>query len=206
MDTWENDTFHLFISHTSKNSKDCTKLKDELKAYGISGFVAHADVQPTLQWQDVIENALHTADALAAMLTKDFVNSKWCDQEVGVAIGRGTLVVPVRLGADPHGFIGKYQGYTASDKNFKLIAKNLAEILINNKSTSSKMTHALVSLFENSDSFAGAKDNMDKLEMITALPSELATRIKSAQKNNGQIRSSFGVPERVKTLLKKYGY
>ena len=49
-------------------------------------------------------------DALAAILTPGFNESKWTDQEVGVAVGRGSLIIPIRKGMNPYGFIGKYQG------------------------------------------------------------------------------------------------
>jgi hypothetical protein len=42
------------------------------------------------------------------MLTPDFSGSQWCDQEVGFALAQRKLVVPLKFGADPHGFIGKY--------------------------------------------------------------------------------------------------
>lgn len=42
-------------------------------------------------------------------MTNDFVTSRWCDQEVGWALGRGLIVIPVRLTRDPHGFMGGIQ-------------------------------------------------------------------------------------------------
>ena len=48
-------------------------------------------------------------DALIAILTPGFNESKWTDQEIGVAIGRKVPIVPIRIGLDPYGFIGKYQ-------------------------------------------------------------------------------------------------
>src|SRR5262249_54560409 len=73
-------------------------------------FVAHEDIEPSLEWQDVIEEALKTCGAMVAWLTPDFPTSDWTDQEIGYCLARETLVIPVRVGLDPYGFVGKYQG------------------------------------------------------------------------------------------------
>ena len=80
-----------------------------MQLFGISCFVAHSDIEPTRTWQKEIEKALFSMDVLIALMTEDFSDSNWTDQEIGVAIGRNVLILPIRMGADPYGFIGKYQ-------------------------------------------------------------------------------------------------
>ena len=48
-------------------------------------------------------------DALVALLTENFHDSNWTDQEVGVAIGRDVPVITIRMGTDPYGLMGKWQ-------------------------------------------------------------------------------------------------
>lgn len=64
--------FRLFISHISKEKIKATRLKECLVPYGISGFVAHEDIHPTLEWQDEIMRALFHMDAFIAMHTPGF--------------------------------------------------------------------------------------------------------------------------------------
>jgi len=106
---WVPGRFGLFISHCSSIRSDATALQVALAWFGITGFVAHIDIEPSREWQEEIELALETMDALAAMLTKDYSQSSWCDQEVGVALGRGCLVVPIKIDLDLYGFIGRTQ-------------------------------------------------------------------------------------------------
>ncbi len=110
---WKTGFFRLFISHTSPNKISAHNLKAALPKYRIAAFVAHDDIDPTKEWQLEIERALRTADSLAAIITPDFIESRWCDQEVGFAFGRGKLVVPLCKESVPHGFLGKYQGFQA---------------------------------------------------------------------------------------------
>jgi hypothetical protein len=78
----ETTRFRLFISHIAKDKDKATRLRDCLLSYEISGFVAHEDIDATLERQLEIERALYTMDALLAFHTKGFK-----EQEVGFALG-----------------------------------------------------------------------------------------------------------------------
>jgi hypothetical protein len=60
---WEANHFRLFISHLSVFKAKVGELQMALRRYGISGFVAHVDIEPTREWQDEIESALLSMDA-----------------------------------------------------------------------------------------------------------------------------------------------
>ncbi|MCH8204630.1 MAG: toll/interleukin-1 receptor domain-containing protein, partial [Candidatus Hydrogenedentes bacterium] len=107
---WGDGHVRVFLSHKATCKENASKLKQALARYGISCFVAHEDIEPTEEWQREIERALFSMDALVALLTEDYHNSNWTDQEVGVAIGRNVLLIAVRLGSDPYGLMGKGQG------------------------------------------------------------------------------------------------
>ena len=106
---WGGSGFRLFLSHKSEVKKETAALKDRLALFGVSAFVAHEDIHPTREWQNEIENALHTMDAFAALLTHGFHDSDWTDQEVGFGLARGVPVIAVGLGRNPYGFLGKFQ-------------------------------------------------------------------------------------------------
>jgi len=114
---WGNEKIRIFLSHKSEVMKETGKLKKELSFYGVSCFVAHKDIEPTRLWQDEIENALYSMDILVAIMTDDFKNSNWTDQEIGFAMGRKKPIISLRMGTDPYGFIGKYQGIKTSWEN-----------------------------------------------------------------------------------------
>ena len=126
---WQTGFFRLFISHTHPNKVSAHNLKAALGKYGIAAFVAHDDIEPIKEWQLEIERALRTADALAAIITPDFVDSRWCDQEVGFAFGRGKLVIPLCKETAPHGFLGEYQGFLAKGLQAPDVAEQLFQIL-----------------------------------------------------------------------------
>jgi TIR domain len=111
---WGDKGFRLFLSHKSEVKKETAELKEKLGLFGVSAFVAHEDIEPSRTWLAEIENALHSMDAFAALVTENFHDSDWTDQEVGFALARRVPVIAVKLGRDPYGFLGKFQALRAS--------------------------------------------------------------------------------------------
>ena len=66
------------------------------------------------------------------------------------------------------------------------------------------MAEVLVNLFEDSGSFADAKARVGYLEELDVWESGFIPRIEAAAEANSQISGSWGVPERVAALGKKW--
>ena len=126
---WGEGRIRAFISHKAKDKKLANEIKQCLDSYGIASFVSHEDIEPMKEWVAEIERALLSLDLLIALLTEEFSDSNWTDQEIGAAIGRRKLIIPVRMGKDPYGFIGKYQAIQGSGKNAPQICKEIIEFL-----------------------------------------------------------------------------
>ncbi len=201
---WQPRMLRLFLSHVSKHKVAVSKLKFQLGKFGIDSFVAHEDIEPSLEWQHEIELALRSMHVLVALLTPDFHHSKWTDQEVGVALGKGTLVIPVRLGLDPYGFIGKFQGLPG-DLDFPAgIASSLVDLLLKHKSTADRMQEALIVGLEEAASFDAAKVVTKKIAGLRHIPTAQLSRMEIAVKKNSQVRNSFDVPERIQQIVQRF--
>ena len=201
---WLPGMLRLFLSHVSVHKVEVSKLKSEFRKFGISSFVAHEDIEPNLEWQREIELALRSMHALVALLTPDFHDSKWTDQEVGFAIGKGALVIPVRLGLDPYGFIGKLQGSPGKLDAPDTLASGVVDLLLKSKRTAGTMREALVVGLEKSPSFAVSKAIAVKVEGIKFFTSEQLVRMEAACNNNEQVTNSFNVPERIKRVIHRF--
>jgi len=201
---WRKGMFRLFISHLAVHKKWAGELQEALLHYGISGFVAHNDIEPTTEWQNQIETALSTCDALVALLHDKFHESKWTDQEIGFAMGRAVPVFSVRLGEAPYGFIGRFQAFNGNASAPSELACELFESYRKNKQTKRKMSEILVGLFEQSGTFAEAKERIGYLEPMEDWEPSFATRIRAAAESNSQIARAFGVPARAEKLAVKW--
>lgn len=205
-DLWKSPGFlRVFLSHKAEYKVEAADLKDELTNYGVTCFVAHEDIEPTHQWQGDIENALLSMEVLVALLTPEFQDSNWTDQEVGIAIGRQVPVIPVRLGKDPYGFIGKYQAFPGYGKASDMLAKGLFNIIFTKlPSLESRVTEALVARFESATSYRHANTSMHYLNRIKTIPSYLIKRLEKTPEKNNQVAGAWTAMNGLPQLLKRF--
>jgi len=168
--------------------------------------VAHEQIHPSLEWQQEIERALRTMDAMVAMVTPDFPKSKWTDQEVGFALGRGLLVIPIRLGLDPYGFFGKHQAVRGTGRKAREIAADIYEALAVNPLTQARMVGPAVDRLVVSSSFRNAEANARRLLRFPRVNPEQLRRVEQACLENGQISEAADCPALIAELFAKHRY
>ena len=211
---WGVGEVRVFISHKAEYKVLANDVKSSFRNYGFASFVAHEDIEPMQEWQSEIERALFSMDLLVALLTDKFNESNWTDQEIGVAIGRQVPVIPVRIGQDPYGFLGKYQAIQES--NAPKIVDEIIEYLLRHQSISSRLKQlaeeALATVVADNSS-------VDRTNILTRVSSEidraspeLAEALTTAftneygQLNVGKIFETLirgvGVNERLRDLAK----
>ncbi len=201
---WTPGYFRLFISHLAKYREEAGAIQGLLKPYGISSFVAHNDIEPTAEWQTEIENALATCDAMVALLREGFHTSRWTDQEIGYAMGRNRLVIAVRLGEDPYGFIGRFQGISGGALTQAALATQIFAILKHNDRTKDRIAYGLMANFVQSNSFREAKANMTLLCRAEYWDKSLSARCLEALEKNAQINGATGVPGQLANIIKSH--
>jgi TIR domain len=182
---WGENTYRVFLSHKSEIKKQTGELKEQLEVFGISAFVAHADIEPTVEWQDEIENALASMDAFVALLTTDFHESNWTDQEVGYALGHGVPLIAVKLGKDPYGFIGKFQALSST---WAEAGTKIAKLLIKRP----KMLEAFVAAVPECKSYGDGNKLAEILPCVRTLTESQAENLAIAFNTNIQLQGSYG--------------
>ena len=203
---WGHEHVRLFLSHRATVKVETAQLKKAFLRCGIAAFVAHEDIEPTQEWQREIERALFSMDALVALLTADFHDSNWTDQEVGVAVGRGVPLIAVRLGCDPYGLMGKSQGLGGCSwadtsgiavKVFHLLKKRLVD--------QSRLFECVLAAYAESESFADSAWKVEHLlSSFRDVSSSQVERLVAAYRANGQNRSSFKGMTLLRPLLNRW--
>ena len=199
---WEPGYFRLFLSHLTIFRKETARLQRSLRPFGVSAFVAHVDIEPTREWMREIELGLLSMDAMAAIVMPGFKPSSWTDQEVGVAMGRNVLVVPVLRGCDPHGFLSKYQGLRAEGLTVGQVAHGVADILGRHDRTSARLISVLTSLVAASNTEEEAIHKLVFLGSIN-ISSASATQLREVVSQNDVLRASAGVRDQLNAILRK---
>lgn len=199
---WTPGQFRLFLSHVTSFKQRTAALRQSLARYHISAFVAHDTIEPGELWQKEIEAALRSMDAMAAILTPDFPQSRWTDQEVGWALGAGAYVVPIRRGLDPYGFLAEVQGIQGLNKTVSAVADEVFQALLKQQATRRRLLEALVLGFERSASSTEALSNVSLVERAGALPPALAQQLEAAVTVNSHASGTKGLRDRVQRIAR----
>ena len=202
---WEGERFRLFLTHVSAQKQAAHDLKAGLDYFGVEAFVAHDDIDPAKEWQIVIEKGLKTCDALIGLLHRGFRKSRWCDQEVGFALGRGIPVVPVSFDVTPYGLWGSLQAVTGkATQSPKSLSEKLISVLLKDERTSAKLAQTIVDKLVDVKSFTDAS----RLSAFLDQHAQFATmdhvkRLREAKKHNTQLEGSTEFAKNLSSIEKK---
>ena len=201
---WKSGHFKLFVSHISSFKVNVSHLKDALLPFGISSFVAHEDIEPTKEWMIEIEKALVSMDAMVALIIPGFHESNWTDHEIGIAIGKQKLVIPITKEIDPYGFLSKYQGFKANGKTIGEVANSIFNILCNHEKTKNQILNVLTDLFLISNSKEYAVQRLSIIENTIYYSKEFAEKLAERVKDNRIIINDPEILARVNKILAKF--
>jgi len=152
-----------FISYSTDDDRIASIVKHELEKFGIEAFLAHEDVKPTYEWQKAILSRLIDSDIFVPILTDNFYNSPWTDQETGVAIGRGKIIAPIMIGVEsPQGFLGAWQGRIVKQGNYSQAIKALIRVLLEEPLFEPSLRERIIFQFENNEF-------LDELDSLASL-------------------------------------
>ena len=121
----ESRTIRMFLSYSHKEKELAGEIKENLEAGGFEVFLAHEDIEPSSEWQEEIIRNLKNCDIFIPIVSENFKESEWTDQESGIAFAEEKMIIPINLNLVPYGFIGKFQalkvGRRISDSCTKII-------------------------------------------------------------------------------------
>lgn len=199
--------FSLFVSHKYQDRKLATNLKHYLEFYGISTFVAHEDIKPSSKWIDEIKKALNSMDAFLVLLTEDFFNRMWTNQEIGFAYGKDKFILCLMNGEEPKGFIRDLQALKFNDgESIEEIGNKILIELLQNKNSREKMIDVYFKILKNMKDFNCSIKWGEIIKYIKDVNDEQMKRLMSSFNTNDQAYKCVVLTEKIKEWLngKKY--
>lgn len=219
-DIWQANRLRIFFSHVTDVRAAVTTIAEGLESLQCSCFVAHVQIEPARDWQEVIETALRTCHALVAYVTPGFKESSWTDQEVGWALGRGIPVITVNAGAQPYGFFGSIQALPvasqptseAADAVFRAIAISCFRgWSLTGGTVAPLMAETIVRAFCRSGSYASTRRLFEYLALIPVVQwtSQMSEDLAAAAEFNDQISQAvlsqlrMSAPDAIAQLIER---
>jgi hypothetical protein len=85
----------VFLSYSTKDEDFARELESDLRAEGVSSFLASLSIKPGSSWPDEIWQAIRNCRAFVLLATAEAIKSKWCLLEIGAALGLKKAIIAV---------------------------------------------------------------------------------------------------------------
>jgi len=199
---WLIDHFRVLISHVHTAKLQAGALREVLQRYAISAFVAHDDIDTSDEWREEILRSLMSMDAFVAILTPDFNSSKWTDQEVGIAVARDVLLIPINRGENPYGFLSKYQALLSKGLVAKDVAAQVFRTISTNPRTKGRMIESLTRTISAGSDVSEVLFRIEKLNGVEGVGADDWERVRENVAGNAVLRSLREVLDSLNQILR----
>lgn len=183
---------NLFASHLHEQAEFVSSVSDILLDRGIRLFVAHEHIRPGDEWAQTIQLNLTQADGGVAFVRPRFIESTWCDQEVGWLLGRAVPVVALRFGQDPYGPLGLVQGIPAEGRSASDVAGAIVEWASGRPRLQRAVIASAVSALRRSPRFSTTDTLWSTIASATDLTQEEVAAVLEAVRDNDQVYRASG--------------
>lgn len=196
-------SIRLFISYSTKDKILAGKIKTFLSSFGIEVFLAHEDISPSLEWQDVILQNLDSTDIFLPLITNNFKKSKWTDQESGCAVAKNKFIIPISIGLNPYGFLGKYQALKLDESKVFAGTISIVETIMKNGKFYDNMFNLIIESLSKSPTFDDAGMIAEFLSKIEIKTIDNMDKIIYSASKNSQVYYSFRARKALNSLFIK---
>lgn len=195
----------VFVSHAEKDKEIAQKIAWKLQEYPfLEIFMAPEDIKAGKFWIDELKFNVKTSDVILAILTKNYHNANWTEQEIGLAWSYGKRIVAISLdGNMGNGYIKSFQ--------IKPFTPNLI------KYGTAQLAIDLYPEIENKEEFVeglikyglSASDSFNQSHAILSLCEKLVQNIKSSNSEqlinayikNDQVHHAIGWNNKIEKAL-----
>lgn len=197
------EEFRVFMSYSHNDRHIAGEIKKQLEAFGISVFLAHEDIAPSVIWQEEIIEQLKKCHVFLPLLSTNFRESKWTDQEAGIAYGHNKEIIPICLDkTTPYGFMSKYQGFICTS-NASRTSKVILDTILS-KPIGSILKQKMIEKYLESYSFLDAASSSQILYDNMPYDEKQINTIIYGILTNGQIYGSFDGRRTVTTIINRH--
>lgn len=191
-----------FLSYSHEDRFIAGDIKKQLKAYGFDTFLAHEDIEPTIPWEKEIHEKLKKCDIFIPLVSSNFKNSNWTDQETGIAYGYDKFIIPVSVDKAPYGFINKIQALKHKDSVIDTSKKILSIIMSSH--LSEKYKNSLINSYIDSQQYSDANEKYEYLVKCEPYTELQVNKILFGFLVNIQVTESFSGKRIINNILNNY--
>lgn len=187
-----------FISYSSRDKRIAGVFKNRLEGLGIGleVFLAHEDIMGSKEWEDEIVYSLERSEIFVPLITENFYDSEWTNQESGMARITKQLIIPICWKVTPQGFTKRYQAIFVKDEdNFLDVCDQIREIISQHPILGKHIVDAAIANFVDSGSFDETRRQFRNIRQIKHFsPEQIRTLVRGSNGNN-QVYAAWNIDE-----------
>lgn len=184
-------SLRIFISYSNEQSGLAGKLKYFLEAKGFEVFIAHDDIEVSVKWREEIIKNLKRCDIFIPIISTDFKNSNWTDQETGIAVNENKYIMPLWIDIPPYGFISDIQGLKINHIEPESIAIAVFKSVVEHSRFGDEIKDFAINALLDSITFDQANTRAQSLNNFESLSKEQIYRLIEGTVSNDQIYNGF---------------
>ncbi len=112
-------TVSIFFSHSNKDRRWCEWLAADAIGLGVHVYLAEHDQRAGKPLAEKVKQNIDKCKALVVLLTHNSVSSSYVQQEIGYAIAKGKLVIPLVQPEIPKGDLAMLDGLEYIEFDFQ---------------------------------------------------------------------------------------
>ena len=195
-----------FLSHADKDKIMAEKIAEELKKHHYDVFVAHRDIDPGSDWENVLKQRIDECDLFLILLSANFKQADYASQEVGIAICKDKKIFPFSIdGTMPYGFMSKYQSGPFDTGDIVGEAKRISEQFRRAIDGTLRSIDTLISALRFASSFREANQIARELSSYTDFTDGQLEAMAAAYNQNFEARGSWTAGPYIRDLLQERG-
>ena len=195
-----------FLSHAYEDKDLAEKIGMKLQNH-FDVFIAHRDIEPSSEWEIVLQKRIEECDLFLALLSTKFRNANYTNQEVGIAAYLKKKIFPLSIdGTMPYGFISKYQSANFNVQRIDEETDRLSELLQRVVNETLRKIDEIIIALRYADSFGEANELAREMYTNEDFTDYQLKELANAYKSNYQIRGSWTAGPFIRKLLEKTNY
>jgi len=191
---------------TYPDKAHASKIKVILEKYGIDVFLAHDDIKVTKEWDDEVIKNLKQCDFVLLLLTENFRQSDYTDQETGIAIGLDKEIIPIKVDTDPYGFIDKKQALKLNLNDMEKSCLEIIQLIKDESNLEEKINNSLIIGIIKSKNFIECNLKCKLLPPLNKLKKKQITSLVNDGIENPQFYNSTEGIRILDEIEKKYSH
>lgn len=193
----------VFVSHSTVQKQIASELKQKLQDPNMRVFLAHDDIDGGEEWMKALYAQINECDVFVILLSKEYHQANFCDQETGIAYTMNKPMIPLSLDdTTPYGFMSKYQATSIMTPILNDKITEIKNLIFAHTKQGQEIIDNLIEQLSNATSFVNANALSRLVFNFTKFSKPQINKILKAYCENFELRGGWTADRFIRELAR----